>query len=62
MQDRIRELEKNLVRGDILSASRTIDQIYACWDTLDDATQKDVKVLVGIYLSIVHLALPSRQS
>jgi len=53
---RIRELEKNLVKGDIASASRTIAQIYACREALDRAEQKDLTVLEAIYLSLVHMA------
>lgn len=61
MQEQIRELEKNLVRGNIASASRTIAQIYDRRDALDGAAQKDLKTLEAIYLFLVQLAAHPHQ-
>lgn len=57
MQEYICELEKNLVKGDIIGASRAIAQIYDHQDALDRATRQDLEKLEAIFLSLVRLRI-----
>ena len=60
-QERIGELEKSLVIGDIAGASKAIIEIQDCWSEFDAATQKDLKTLEAVYMSIVQRVVDSRR-
>lgn len=53
-QENVKELERNLASGDVAAASRTLVRIYDEWALLDEATQKDMKALEALYLSMVQ--------
>jgi hypothetical protein len=51
----IKELERQLARGDIASASQTITAIHDRWSEFTAADQNDITTLEAIYLSLVGL-------
>ena len=53
-QERIGELEKSLVRGDIAGASKALIEIQDRWNEFDEATQEDLTTLEAVYVTMVQ--------
>lgn len=60
LREDMKGMEKHLVTGNLVEASRSLIRLRDAWDEADESEQSGIKRLEAVYLSMIGLLVENR--